>query len=96
MARGSINHLALTVSDLVRSTKFYDKVLGFMLCASRSARSDSAIDEDTVACVGQPKRFNNASASEGRICGQRARSQRAGVEPYGVQRRRSSRCREAA
>ncbi len=30
MARGSINHLALTVSDLVRSTEFYDKVLGFM------------------------------------------------------------------
>lgn len=30
MARGTINHLALTVSDLVRSTEFYDKVLGFM------------------------------------------------------------------
>jgi catechol 2,3-dioxygenase-like lactoylglutathione lyase family enzyme len=30
MARGSINHLALTVSDLVRSTEFYDKLLGFM------------------------------------------------------------------
>jgi len=30
MARGSINHLALTVSDLVRSTEFYDRVLGFM------------------------------------------------------------------
>jgi glyoxylase I family protein len=30
MARGSINHLALTVSDLVRSSEFYDKVLGFM------------------------------------------------------------------
>ena len=30
MARGSINHLALTASDLVRSTEFYDKVLGFM------------------------------------------------------------------
>jgi glyoxylase I family protein len=30
MARGTINHLALTVSDLIRSTEFYDKVLGFM------------------------------------------------------------------
>ena len=30
MSRGSINHIALTVSDLVRSTEFYDKVLGFM------------------------------------------------------------------
>ena len=30
MARCSINHLALTVSDLVRSTEFYDRVLGFM------------------------------------------------------------------
>jgi glyoxylase I family protein len=30
MNRGSINHLALTVSDLVRSTEFYDRVLGFM------------------------------------------------------------------
>ncbi|HVA83975.1 MAG TPA: VOC family protein [Candidatus Binataceae bacterium] len=30
MARGSINHLALTASDLARSTEFYDKVLGFM------------------------------------------------------------------
>jgi glyoxylase I family protein len=30
MDRGSINHLALTVSDLVRSTEFYDRVLGFM------------------------------------------------------------------
>jgi glyoxylase I family protein len=30
MARGSINHLALTVSDLVRSSEFYDRVLGFM------------------------------------------------------------------
>ena len=30
MARGSINHLALTVADLARATEFYDKVLGFM------------------------------------------------------------------
>lgn len=30
MARGTINHLALTVSDLARSTEFYDRVLGFM------------------------------------------------------------------
>ncbi|MGH7842478.1 MAG: VOC family protein [Candidatus Binataceae bacterium] len=30
MARGSINHLALTASDLARSTEFYDRVLGFM------------------------------------------------------------------
>jgi catechol 2,3-dioxygenase-like lactoylglutathione lyase family enzyme len=30
MARGSINHLALTVSELARSAEFYDKVLGFM------------------------------------------------------------------
>ena len=30
MARGSINHLALTASDLERSTRFYDRVLSFM------------------------------------------------------------------
>jgi glyoxylase I family protein len=30
MARGSLNHLALTASDLDRSVEFYDKVLGFM------------------------------------------------------------------
>ena len=30
MSHGSINHLALTVSDLARSTAFYDRVLGFM------------------------------------------------------------------
>jgi glyoxylase I family protein len=30
MARGSINHVALTASDLARSTVFYDHVLGFM------------------------------------------------------------------
>jgi glyoxylase I family protein len=30
MSRGSINHLALTVSDLNRSAPFYDRVLGFM------------------------------------------------------------------
>jgi glyoxylase I family protein len=30
MARGTINHIALTASDLVRSTEFYDRVLEFM------------------------------------------------------------------
>jgi glyoxylase I family protein len=30
MARGGINHLALTVRDLERSAGFYDRVLGFM------------------------------------------------------------------
>ena len=30
MVRGSINHVALTVSNLARSTEFYDRVLGFM------------------------------------------------------------------
>src|SRR5438874_807994 len=30
MSRGSINHLALTVTDLARSTPFYDRLLGFM------------------------------------------------------------------
>jgi catechol 2,3-dioxygenase-like lactoylglutathione lyase family enzyme len=30
MAGGSINHLALTVSNLDRSAEFYDQVLGFM------------------------------------------------------------------
>jgi hypothetical protein len=30
MARGSISHIALTVSDLERSSVFYDKVLDFM------------------------------------------------------------------
>jgi glyoxylase I family protein len=29
MARGGINHLALTVTDLDRSAEFYDEVLGF-------------------------------------------------------------------
>ncbi|MGH7916594.1 MAG: VOC family protein [Candidatus Binataceae bacterium] len=30
MARGDVNHIALTVSDLDRSIGFYDEVLGFM------------------------------------------------------------------
>jgi glyoxylase I family protein len=30
MARGSISHIALTVSDLDRSTAFYDRVFGFI------------------------------------------------------------------
>src|ERR1700730_14370125 len=30
MARGSISHIALTVSDLERSTAFYDKVFEFI------------------------------------------------------------------
>ena len=30
MARGSISHIALTVSDLERSTAFYNKVLEFI------------------------------------------------------------------
>src|SRR2546425_3510099 len=30
MARGSINHISLTVSDLERSTAFYDKVFEFI------------------------------------------------------------------
>jgi glyoxylase I family protein len=30
MLRGSMNHLALTASDLGRSAKFYDSVLGFL------------------------------------------------------------------
>jgi glyoxylase I family protein len=30
MARGSINHVALTANDLARSAEFYDKVLGFL------------------------------------------------------------------
>jgi len=30
MARGSINHLALTARDFDRSTAFFDKVLGFL------------------------------------------------------------------
>ena len=30
MARGGINHVALTASDLARSAKFYDKVLDLM------------------------------------------------------------------
>ena len=30
MARGSISHVALAVSDLERSTAFYDRVLGFI------------------------------------------------------------------
>ena len=30
MARGSISHIALTVSDLDRSTEFYDKVFKFI------------------------------------------------------------------
>jgi glyoxylase I family protein len=30
MARGGINHLALTVTDLDRAVAFYDQILGFM------------------------------------------------------------------
>jgi glyoxylase I family protein len=30
MSRGSVNHLALTASDLERSAEFYDRVLGFI------------------------------------------------------------------
>src|SRR4029077_19635115 len=30
MARGNISHIALSVSDLDRSTEFYDRVFGFI------------------------------------------------------------------
>ena len=30
MSRASISHIALTVSDLERSTKFYDRIFKFM------------------------------------------------------------------
>jgi glyoxylase I family protein len=41
MARGSISHLALTASDLARSTEFFDKVLGFMGYTRVQVREES-------------------------------------------------------
>ena len=38
MARGSINHVALTASDLARSIEFYDKVLGYWVMSAARCR----------------------------------------------------------
>ena len=75
MARGSINHIALTVSDLERSTAFYDKVFEFIgFKRTGSSGIDSAGDEDTTQGVGPTGLFNIDPPVEARVCAQAARS----------------------
>jgi catechol 2,3-dioxygenase-like lactoylglutathione lyase family enzyme len=75
MARGSISHISLTVSDLERSAAFYDRVFEFIgFKTRRSSGIDSAGDEDTAEGVGRTELLNIDPSIEGRVCAETARS----------------------
>lgn len=78
MARGSIHHLTLTVTNLDRSAAFYDRVLGVMGYARAEVpRGHPAVDEDPADGLGEPGRYRHASSGQRRIRTQAARSRRA-------------------
>ena len=75
MARGSISHIALSVSDLERSAAFYNKVFEFIGFKSvGDSRIDSAGDENTTQGVGRTSLFNIDPSVEGRVFAQGTRS----------------------
>jgi catechol 2,3-dioxygenase-like lactoylglutathione lyase family enzyme len=73
MARGSISHISLTVSDLERSTAFYDKVFEFIgfKRVEVPESTQQAMKTRLKAWVGL---FNIDPSVEGRVCAQAARS----------------------
>jgi predicted enzyme related to lactoylglutathione lyase len=58
MPRSSISHIALTVSDLDRSTEFYDKIFKFM--GQRSC--ESFCDDKSSAAKGRARSFARKAA----------------------------------
>ena len=69
MARGSINHISLTVSDLERSAAFYDRVFEFIgfKRVEVSESTQQAMKTRLRAWVG-PGYSISIPSVEGRIC----------------------------
>ena len=75
MARGSISHISLTVSDLERSTAFYDKVFEFIgFKRVEVPESTQQAMKTRLKVVGRIGLFNVDPSVEGRVCAQAARS----------------------
>jgi hypothetical protein len=80
MARGSISHIALTVSDLERSTSFYNKVFEFIGFKSIEVpeSTQQAMKTSLRAWIG-PGYSNLDPAVERRVCAQGTRSKRSWI-----------------
>ena len=75
MARGSISHIALTVSDLERSTAFYNKVFEFIgFKRVEIPESTQQAMETRLNGVGRTRLLNIDPSVKGRVCAQAARS----------------------
>ena len=73
MARGSINHISLTVSDLERSTAFYDRVFEFIgFKRVEVPESTQQAMKDTTQGVGRAGLLNIDPSIERRVCAQTA------------------------
>ena len=79
MARGSISHIALTVSDLERSTAFYNKVFEFIGFKSVEVPESTQNAMKTQLKVWATWILNLDPSVEGRVCAQGARSHRSWI-----------------
>ena len=80
MARGSIGHIALTVSDLERSTAFYNKVFNSWLQTLKNPGIHSADHEDTFEPVaGRSRLLNIDNTIKRQFCAQGTRSKRSWI-----------------